>query len=343
MRSILIFLATAGLTTYCLSLLLPPVTLRAFELKLAAYAERESEIDLLFLGTSQTFHGVEPALFDARTAERGVATKSFNLGIPAAGLAEQYAYLRQVAELRPKHLRWILVEAERVRRVGVEEDGPFLTPKAIGTTDPTTAAMLWTYFGEVESRPWRLYPARWRTLVTTAYHVAGVGRGLPWIDEALGRGASDEDRSRALGPLGDGYRCLEGEMDPIEERPARYALKKRQFERRVRQVEAAGDRPEPPHPSALPFYRRIEELGRSMGARVVFFTIRRGAGESDAPAFARQGEIDTLIRFDDPDRFPELYDVDMTVDGGHLNAAGAEAFTRYLADAFVEVARSRAP
>ena len=183
-------------------------------------------------------------------------------------------------------------------RVG--DDGVFLTPKIIGMTDPETAALLWPYFGEVEARPRRLYSACWRTLVSAAYHVAGVGRGIPWVEDALGQGVTEEDRRHELGPLGDGFRTLEdGEREPIETRPTRYARKRREFDRRIRELETVDESNEAAHPSALPFYRRIEELGRSIGARVVFFTIRRGAGQSDAPgpgARRRDRELDRVRR-----------------------------------------------
>lgn len=340
MRDFLLFLVTAALTTLALGAILPPVARRTFDLKLEAYATRKDECNLLVVGTSQAFYGIDPSLFDARTRELGVETRTFNLGDPEAGLAELHGHLRSVARMEPRALRWILVEAERIMRVG--DETAFLTPKLIATADLETTALLWTYFGEVEPRPLRRTRARLRTLLALAYHVLGVGRGSQWVERTLGTGPTEEDRRNALGRLGDGYFDLEDKgEESIEARPERYARKKREIERRALQVLASRGSLRPSTPGARPFYARIEELGRAMGAQVIFFTIRHGINMSDARALSVEGAIESLIHFDDPELYPELYDVDATFDGGHFDREGTKRFTLYLADAFTELVKAK--
>lgn len=334
MRNLLLFLAVAALTSFGLHRLLPPVGVHQVDFKLAAFAERKDECNVLVVGTSQTMYGVDPTVFDARMQEHGFETHSFNLGIQDAGLAEAYVHLRRIAELEPAKLRWLLVEAESIMRVG--DDGDLLTPKILRMMDPATVALLWPYYGEVEPRLDRLARARWRAVIGCVYHVLGVNRCSHWIERALGMGPTDADRALDIGPRGDGYARME-DLDrvSIAERPQKYATKKRHMLRRVLEItQTEGDTPA--SPTARPFYERIQELAREMGVELVFFTIRRGVHASDALPLAREGAIEALIRFDDPHHFPELYDVDMTFDGGHFTAEGARIFTRYLADAFAE-------
>jgi len=46
----------------------------------------------------------------------------------------------------------------------------------------------------------------------------------------------------------------------------------------------------------------------------------------------------TVLAFNDPVKYPRLYQFDLHYDPGHLSPEGAQIFTKLLAQRFVEVA-----
>ncbi len=77
--------------------------------KLAHLEEHGGDYDVIFIGSSRTFRGVDPAAFDGRMAELGTETRSFNLGIQGMFAYELEAVLDRVLELDLPSLSMVVV------------------------------------------------------------------------------------------------------------------------------------------------------------------------------------------------------------------------------------------
>ena len=53
----------------------------------------------------------------------------------------------------------------------------------------------------------------------------------------------------------------------------------------------------------------------------------------------RHGHLPNLINLNGPSRVPELYDIDLHFDRGHLNYEGALVFSKLFADEFIALLR----
>jgi len=67
---------------------------------------------------------------------------------------------------------------------------------------------------------------------------------------------------------------------------------------------------------------------------VVLLSISRGIEDNLVKA-ATTGELPPLLRFDDAERFADLYAPERRYDETHLNDEGARLFTEKLADEFI--------
>jgi hypothetical protein len=107
---------------------------------------------------------------------------------------------------------------------------------------------------------------------------------------------------------------------------------------RVAELGQAPDGPDGPAraaPQAVRVFQEIERQIEALGARPVFVAQAGLYLNGDLVAAAQSGALATLLRFDQPERFPDLYEVEARFDSNHLNALGAERFTRHLAAAYL--------
>lgn len=333
-RNGLVFILALVACTLLLGRVLPPAGDRITAIKTAGLSQHLGDCNLLVLGSSASYHGVNPAVFDAVAAEEGLLTRTYNMAMPGTCLAENYHILERIAGDPPEDLRWILVEAESVMRV--RNSGYFLTAKNIAWHDVSTLRLTVPYIAGLELDPLVELKTHWRNGVSLTYNLLGVGRGLPWVESSLGLGVADEELARWLGPARNGFR-------PVSTDPDQWDLKSRDFfvknpghfghrmrllvERRV----PVGE----PSKTALPYFQRISDLAKSMGARVIFYTLHGSYVGRDVIAMAQAGDVDSLLRLDDKRRYPELFDIEYSYDGTHFTEEGADALSRYLAKAFV--------
>lgn len=300
------------------------------EIKLDHVRRNAGEIDTLFFGSSRAFRGFVPEVFDRLTAAGGVPTRSFNFGVPGSRAMEIHRTLERLVKAGPGELRWVFVDPE-----GFEvllEERNYLSRAVIDWHDVETTRLVCSYirdttqFGTDEKI--RLH----RT--SCLYNLAGVGRGLAWVDALLGRTPTEEELAGALGPGGDGFLPY----------PKTHAIAFRRrgipdYQGRVADLAAQELEPGPAWPQPLEIFRRIEARIRELGATPIFVTQPSLHLQRDLIRAAEAGEVTHLLRYDDPETTPELFAPENHFDANHLNTAGAELFTRRLAADFLALAK----
>lgn len=313
--------------------------LERMDVKLDAFERRKDEFSLVFLGSSRTMRGFVPELFDARVAEHGLELRSFNLGVPGARVTEMIYLLERLRELRPAKLRYVFVDPEDFEQI--HDTRNVLAQSGIIWHDPATTwlltrHMLDTGFGGARRNA--ILFDHWRAC---AFNALNVGRTARWVNAALGRRVDPGFVADSLGERGDGHTALFDEQDTLAKRRRRFERGRAEYETLV---ERYSEQRPPPGPAPAQFaelVERIQTLVRELGATPVFVIQPALSWQWDLIKLAEAGQVELLLRYDDPALHPELFAHEQRFDSRHLNDDGAALFTRRLADDFAPWARAR--
>jgi hypothetical protein len=345
--------------------------------KLQHYEAAAGRYDTVFLGSSHVYRGFVPARFDAELAAHGLACHSFNLGIQYPHQLELEYLFRALLASGAGRLRRVLVEyvpltpqidpanafqaravhwhdlpatalaLERILALERAEPGPIpLVP------DPENPHSI---LGLVE----QCLPSAW---TLTRVHVQHAFKRAflvdRWTDVLKGLGgrahgqcaewartqgflALEEDEAR-LAARGRGE-------NSFTQRRAAFQADLEAFQRDVEvlrtQASAFGDEEwmeaglRQVHD--LSAYHRMASAARAKGVELVVVVMPSLSCERllEERLGAELGV--PVLRFNQPDEFPALYDPALRFDSGHLSADGAQAFSTLLALAWLR--RGEAP
>jgi hypothetical protein len=78
--------------------------------KLAHFASQKDDVDLIFLGSSLTYRGIDPEVFDQTIAKQAIGFRSFNLGAPNQSVAQSLLLTQALLDLKPKKLKWVILD-----------------------------------------------------------------------------------------------------------------------------------------------------------------------------------------------------------------------------------------
>ncbi len=313
--------------------------LERMDVKLDHYASSADDYSAVFLGSSRTMRGFVPELFDARVAEHGLTLRSFNLGVPGARVTEMIYLLERMRELRPAKLRYVFIDPEDFEQI--HDTRNVLAQSGIIWHDPTTTWLVTRHLlesGFGGARRNAILLDHWRAC---AYNALNVGRTARWVNAALGRSVDPNFTADTLGARGDGHTALFDEQETLAKRRRRFERGRADYETLVQRYRE--QRP-PPGPAPAQFselVERIQTLVRELGATPVFVIQPALSWQWDLVKIAEAGELETLLRYDDPELHPELFAHENRFDARHLNDDGAALFTRTLADDFSAFVRAR--
>jgi hypothetical protein len=282
------------------------------------------DFDTLFVGSSRIYHGVSPRVFDAVTSGGGKPTHSFNMAINGMMPPESLHLLRTILAMRPPRLRRVFLE---VASAEPNPDTNNLTIRDVYAQDygsliyGAKRALLDIGNGPRTDRWSRAWDDVSASALTFAQNEFNIGRVDLTTDLAK---SPDRLGQVMLGPDKDGYLPVRHPIAP----ESRVTLE--------RNLEAmrSGKVPERP-PDALNAegYARIRDLLAARGVELVLvvapLTLKDYHAWVDAPPGPR------LLKFDDPQRYPELYVPGHRLDSDHVNDAGAQVFSKELAQAYL--------
>jgi hypothetical protein len=310
-----------------LHVFLPAPQVDAISAKIRFIEEHRDEIDTLFIGSSRVYHGVNPSVFDAVTAAAGVPTHSYNFGVDAMLPPETFYVADQILAVKPRKLQWVFIELEDIQ-VSVSREHA-RTQRAGSWHDWKRTWLVVQKLLDLDLHgKWK---QKRRNLLRNrnalAMHLslllkrfANTGRVFDltrWYPQ-------EEDASQIeYEPRGDGYAPTMVPMD--SERRSRY-------EAWVAQDPASASPRELDRYADRVFRGYVEEF-RSIGVTPIFFVT------PGSTAFVPSKFIGTqpaaVMAFNDARAFPNLYLASSRVDEAHLNATGANEFTKLLARRFV--------
>lgn len=251
--------------------------------------------------------------------------------------------LDQILAMRPLRLRWVFIEANYL--AGMAKRGLDSTKRQIYWRDWTRTSLMNRSVLALPSKParkvdqtlekrWALLRKKMDGLVeNTALFLQNtmcLGRGSEILESVTAlKPAVAEDLS-ALGKAGDGWvrnqsRVMQGEeLAEFERAIAARAVKPAE----PKEMDAVSQE------SLAAMLAKIEKAGALPVIVITPTTLERYLYPK--PELAARYPI---LDFSDVRRYPDLYAREYRLDAGHVNTAGAEIFTRLLAERFMHEVR----
>lgn len=302
--------------------------------KIDAIASHERGYDVLIVGPSGFYRGLDPTVVDAVLAERGHDLRCYNASAPGMVDWEADFVLRTAVEAAGERLTWVVVEPN---------------PWSPDTKNANTASyryLFWHTFGQSEAvvraaleldaeRDERIAIATTHARLA-ARRLSGYGTGKEFLRRALGLESLPAEKiaSAAAG----GYLALEDDTDPkIVKRGASFRGRKvAEYEQQVAKLQRSWRSGATPRSGILDDYdldshRRQVDWLEERGLNVVHAVPPYSGRDQRWAALLNLGEIRNLLSFNDPTRFPGLYVTEKRFDRQHLTRAGAADFSRLFA------------
>ncbi len=305
--------------------------------KVMHFAKNRDAYDTLFLGSSRVYHQISPAIFDAMAREGGTPTRSFNFGMDGLFPPEDSYLFEHILSLRPKNLRWVFVEVSMFLPDWSEKNSE--SPRAIYWHDWTRTSMaVREVLQGAKKFEWRKRKERWENWMASldrcemhirmfAQKVTGLGGGGRILRDFL-KGKQSKG-AIGLGDLQDGYVPL-GAPKKATETEFRYD---EQYAKRIKKPVQ---------------YRPVSPIGQENFDRLLGEIRKAGATPVlvVSPAMSltffvpREPASEIYLDFADVYTWAGLYRKEHFVDAGHLSTQGAEIYTRYVTEKWLEAIRS---
>ncbi|MEM9089728.1 MAG: hypothetical protein AAGC93_13395 [Cyanobacteria bacterium P01_F01_bin.53] len=344
-RNLIIYLLTFCLSVAFLRQAIPKVSqttpyIPRISEKLAYFEQHKDEFEAVFIGSSRIYRQVSPEVFSREVETRlGQGIKSFNFGIPAMRMPETYFWLGKILSMKPKNLKWVFVEANLSN-----VDAPLAnarTNRAIHWHTPASTLMTLKYILSRQEPPSEKASSAYSHLLPLFYNLLNLGGFSNEFDAFTNPARLQIDsveKHDSLGNAVDGYR-------PLDEVSAEGPVNRRkvyleQLDLYRESVSSFAAEPVETSPVATAgdkaFILNFSELISQANAAPIFVIPPRLAREGSLTSLYVEGQIETLLAFNNPSQYPTLFEPEYRFDENHLNAQGSEIFTSLLADHFVQ-------
>ena len=289
-------------------------------------------VDTIFIGSSRYFHGIDPARFDQRTTQLGLATHSFNLGFDALDFPELRFVVQQVLDDPRSHgLKYLLVEPSlRVRLApGLEHSQRAITLHDAPGSQAVAELILKGNHDWKRKLFW-LYEQG----SVSVLRLTNVGA----LTNAYVRPQEPRpDANELAGPAGDGYSGLDANVmlgprtsapdiarmisDQKDQQNAGTARSLNGFE--IEQLTG------------------LQRLAAGHDVKLILLAPPTAAADifGEFSAVSRGESGVPVLSFADPVAYFDLYNPDGFVDPDHISKPVAEKFSVKAADGFAELVR----
>ena len=318
--------------------ILPQPDVGPVSAKVRYFCKHKDEFDTFFIGSSHIYREVVPETFDQISSERGVPTRSFNMGMNGMHPPESLHVLEQALRCKPSHLKWVWIELEELYSKIPQES--LTTRRMVYWHDlPLTWLTVSKSVNPDGHRAWRKIFAGALGSETVRNHLglliknfANVGHGRDVLDSCLRRRGDDNDvrqfsARRGYVPKINQARTEEriGEEDLTATDMATYPVRLRE--------ETENARHEAVDPITEKMFRKAANELKPFGAKLIC-VVPPNLSQTQF-SFRGKPPPGPTIEFNDANKYPALYQSGMRVDPGHLSDEGAQLFTRLLAERFV--------
>lgn len=304
---------------------------------------RAGGVDVLFVGPSGIYRGLDPRVVEAQLAEAGFDLRCYNLAAPGMVDWEADQALRSGLEAAGERVTWVVVEPCGWDPRAPEHNASsyrFAHWHTLEQTHAVVAAAL---------RADDPLDAKLAAVTTHLRHglrrTFGYATGPQLVRSLTGTDGVAPEKQRAARASG-GYLALEDDGDPnVARRGERFTGERvGEYLIEIERLRRTRRRGAPLPPDVLDDYeiashRRQLAFLESRGIGVVHAVPPYSGMDRRWKALERSGEIEHLLDFSDPLRFGDLYRPKYRFDRQHLTREGAQIFSRAFAEAFAQVLR----
>lgn len=306
-----------------------PILLRP---KMTAFERVKDDVEVVIIGSSRSFRGIDPVALDDRLAERGHPLRTWNLAMGGMRRHEAAGLLRRVLALEPARLRLVVVEwgpweATFDAPRNVWTDRSVFWHDGVGTRLAVAGAL-------EEETPWSERLTAAGTHVALFLHrLSSYGRALDVFAARTGAdGPTNRLQARVVRDMirRRGYRA-HGVVSPAPHAPG-FLAELDEWAAEVARIDRENDISIATAPAAARALDVQLEAIRAAGAEAIFITGPGAEATPEAHSLARAGRLELFFPLNSPSRHPVLYENERHFERLHLNDAGAEAASRLLAD-----------
>ena len=312
-----------------------PPNLPFISSKYEYFIKHKDEYDTIFIGSSRICNQVVPDVFDNVMKSLGKSTNSFNFGIPAMRALPSYFLLKEILAEPPENLKWVFIE--------IDLDSVYEPIENVRTTRSiywhnfnNTLFVLKYIFNSNQDSLIKKILTSISHLIPYLYNQINVGR---MFDQVILQTSShnQEKLVESFFIKNDGYYPL----DLIQKDPNRQKFLQHLDTYNLEKSKLAHLKQEEYSQTKLPSKNKLSLLSliikqvEAVNAKPVFILPPRLENKQKLQQAYQQGYIPLLLSFNDPIKFPELYQVNLRHDKNHLNHEGSEHLTRLIAKAFV--------
>lgn len=293
------------------------------------------DYDTLFLGSSRFNFGLDPRIFDARMAELGVASKSFNLALGGHRQHDIGAVVTWLLANKPAGLRRVVIELHsfaQVVRAGDWMSNQELEMHMASEFVPRCRSIL------LGTWPWTDKFLQFRFVFAHSLtNVLRIGQATRILGDWLAR-VRGEPLPATYPPQDRGWAPIEG-LNLPSDRGARGQFLSGQADCGAYLAQMVQDVCPPWLKGGfnLRSIRSQAEALRAAGVEPVYVVMptfnMSHYGRDGVTEFARDARV---LELDRPELHRPLYDPSLYFDASHLSTAGTAVFSSYLADLFVE-------
>ena len=341
LSNIVLALVSFGLVSGFVRSLTPGPEFVASTPKLEYLAEHVDEYDAVFLGSSRVYRHFVPSVIDRRLEELGEPLRTFNLGTPGAGSFEVDELLRRVLALEGARFRFVFIEPTEWSPTIFKENRE---------TERTVAWHTFTGTRKALEATWRRNADLKERLELGFMHVrlfgwrlSSLGQGRRILRPFLGYSPKQPISAADVNKTA-GYWPLEFEKTEAFAARRRKLLQDREsFDIKISRL---------PHGGALSgagsgrntdLIKEQVRVVREAGAEPVYVIPPGTVGTRLFYSQRKFGQLEVLLAFNDPTKFPTYYDYEHFFDRNHLNSKAAKVFSRIFADDFVSWLRGGKP
>lgn len=287
-------------------------------------AER-ADCSVLFIGPSYVAAQFEPPAFNREAERIGIDLRACKFGAQALRGYELRMWLDRLLSHDWPRLRLVVIDITLGDEVGFNSEN-WLKPRVIEWHTLETLPWLLRYYEERERLPLpKKVPELWAHAKHVGAHYLRLGEGvegLGFVRIVDGLRPKPSARPQRASPISDGRN---------RERLRGNAYRRHLESLRAKRAKPRGGRSDWP--------LELRELVRAHG-REAYFLIAPVLYNPRTPKRALGGEDPLVVLdFDQPDRFPELYQEDVRGNTSHLRGEGPDLYSAALAREIKRVER----
>ena len=298
------------------------------------FINNQNRFNTVILGSSRLYRHINPAILDDILKDYHIST--FNLAAPSTFNPEVYYLFEKLLEtIDVNSLKYVLIELQSLHDI---------ERKNLNTVR-NYYWHNWEYFCfSVNFILASKRSFRYKVLTGGKYFISYINKLINFYSYRELLFNTSNENGTCLGRNKDGFYAIEQQMSDMggdnkyRKRLAEFSRDPTVLEKRVAIATQAFSEKKYDQFANEAHLRKLMDLidmSQQKGVDVIFIIPPRRPFYNDLLAMKAKLPDERVIELANPQKYPELYQVEFSFDVGHLDGKGANIFTEYLADEII--------